>query len=405
MLTRTKWAEEFIEQFAALPLVREWVFRGPSRMDRGLEKEVCDLIISLRGDALLVQMKCQEDPGSLTDTKHPSWVLKRADSALNQIKGAIRSLKTDEIWCNHPRRGKVSVKSGELRPLHGIVLVENWGDRVVLPDTFPTTHDGVPVSYFSVNDFQNVINELRAFPEIAAYLKLRHSLPEEAGRAIGGENVFFLYYLQHGRTFEGWTNFDHASLTASRVSDPRSVLLAARDGEHGAHLLERVADALATRVNNYLDGLPSDLAEGFDPPSRRQNYLRMQENICDLSLDGRKLLGLKLWELIQRLRADQAQDMTFAVAHVDDKPDFLYVLASAKGFDRATLLKRGVYALWAGLPHYGKRSGLYIADRDGQGFELVYLSGSNVTDQAREEGRKMFGHLKMFDYSAHTTSL
>lgn len=40
----------------------------------------------------------------------------------------------------------------------------------------------------------------------------------------------------------------------------------------------------------------------------------MQENICDLSLDGRKLLGLKLWELIQRLRADQAHDMTFAVA-------------------------------------------------------------------------------------------
>jgi hypothetical protein len=404
MLTRTKWAEDFIEQFAVLPLVREWVFRGPSRMARGLEKEVCDLVISLRGDALLVQMKCQEDPGSFTDTKRTSWVLKRADSALNQIKGAIRSLRNDEIWCDHPRRGRVSFKPGELRPAHGIVLVENWGDRVALPDTFPTIHDGIPVSYFSVNDFQNVINELRAFPEIAVYLKFRHSLPEDTVRAIGSENVVFLYYLQHGRTFDGWTSFDEASLAANRVSDPRFVLLAARRGEHGAHLLERVADALATRGDNYRDGLPSDLAEGFDPPSRRQNYLRMQENICDLSLDGRKLLGLKLWELIQRLRADQAQDMTFAVAHVDDKPDFLYVLASAKGFDRATLLKRGVYALWAGLPHYGKTAGLYIADRDGQGFELVYLSGSNVTDKAREAGREMFGHLRMVDYSAHTAS-
>jgi len=242
------------------------------------------------------------------------------------------------------------------------VLVENWGDRVELPHHFPLTHSGVPVSYFSVNDFQNVIAELRAFPEIAAYLKLRQSLPGDTVRAIGGESIIFLYYLQHGRTFDGWTSFDDASNAAGLVPDPHSVLLAARDGEHGAHLLERVADALATRADNYLDGLPLDLAERFDPPSHRQNYLRMQENICDLALDGRKLLGLKLWESIQRLRADQVQDMTFAVAHVDYKSDFLYVLASAKGFDRATLLRRGVYALWAGLPHYGKKAGLFIVD-------------------------------------------
>jgi hypothetical protein len=124
----------------------------------------------------------------------------------------------------------------------------------------------------------------------------------------------------------------------------------------------------------------------------------MQENICDLILKGRRLLGMKLWELIQSLRPDEPQDMTFATAHVDDKPDFLYILASAKGFDRATLLKRGVYALWAGLPHYSKKAGLYIADRDGEGFEVVYLSGSDATDEAREAGRTMFGSLKMYDY-------
>lgn len=69
------------------------------------------------------------------------------------------------------------------------------------------------------------------------------------------------------------------------------------------------------------------------------------------------------------------------------------------------MLKRGVDALWAGLPHYGKTSGRYVADRDGQDLELVYLSGSNITDKAREEGRKMFGHLRMLDYSAHAVSL
>ena len=163
-------------------------------------------------------------------------------------------------------------------------------------------------------------------------------------------------------------------------------------------MLERVADALATRAENYMEGLSPDLAGGFDPPAQRQNYLRMQENICDLSLDGRKLLGLKPWESIQSLRPDEVRDMNFAVAYVDYKPDFLYVLAAAKGFDRATLLKRGVYALWAGLPHYDKNAGLYIVDRDGEGFELVYLSGPNITEEAREAGRQMFGHLRMVDH-------
>lgn len=395
---RTQWAEEFIEQFAAPPLVREWVFRGPCRTDRGLEKEVCDLIISLRNDALLIQMKCQENPDRFTDAKRMNWVLKQTEGALSQIKGAIRSLKVVEIWCNHPRRGRVSFNPGELRPAQAIVLVENWGDRVPIPIDFPTAHDDVPISYFSVNDFQNIINELRAFPEILAYLKMRQSLPQETTKAIGGENVLFLYYLLHDRTFDGWTNYQEAAQAAEAVRDPRTVLQAARDGEHGAHLLERVADALATRADDYLVGLPSDLAERFDSPANRTNYLRMQENICDLSLKGRRLLGMKLWELIQSLRPDEPQDMTFATAHVDDKPDFLYILASAKGFDRATLLKRGVYALWAGLPHYSKKAGLYIADRDGEGFEVVYLSGSDATDEAREAGRTMFGSLKMYDY-------
>ena len=367
-------------------------------MDRGLDKEVCDLIVALRGDALLVQMKCQQDVQAFTASKQTRWVLKRAASALGQMKGAIRSVKSDEVWCDHPRRGRVSFAPGELRPVHGIVLVENWGDRVALPADLPAWYDDVPISYFSVNDFQNVIHELRAFPEILAYLTRRHSLPQDAAHAIGGENVLFLHYLQHGRTFDAWTTFDDAARLAGSVPNPRSILLASRDGEHGAHLLEAVADALATRADDYLDGLPADLADGFDPSSQRQNYLRMQENICDLALDERKLLGLKFWETIQRLRPDEAQDMNFAVAHVDYKPDFLYVLAAAKGFDRATLLKRGVYALWAGLPHFRKKSGLYIADRDGAGFELVYLSGSNVTDDAREAGRKLFGHLKLFNY-------
>ena len=397
MRARTLWAEEFVDHFISLPLVREWVFKAPSRIDRGREREVCDLLVSLRSDALLIQMKCQEDPRAfVNDAKRERWIRKHAAAAASQVKGAVRNVRIADTWCNHPRRGRVCFSAGDLSPLAGIVLVENWGPRITLPGDLPISHDGVPIAYFSVNDFQNVISELRAFPEIAAYLQARCSLPQEAIAAIGGENVIFLYYLLHGRTFDDWTNFEEAQRASDLVIDPESILRAARSGEGGARLLEMVADALATRADDYLHGLPSELAEGFDPPPQRRNYLRMQENICDLNLDARKLLGMKLWELIDALAADRKGAMTFATAYVDQKPEFLYVLASANGLDRATLLTRGIHALWAGLPHYEKKAGMFIADRDGQGFEVVYMSRSIVTNEARDAGRRMFGHLKMF---------
>jgi len=401
-LKRTEWAERFIEKFASLPLVSEWVFRSPRRIDRGIEKEVCDLLVSLRGDALLLQMKCKEDPNSLTESKRISWVLKRTGEAANQMKGAIRSVKTTDLWCNHPRKGEVLFDRGDLTRIHGIVLVENWGDRVVLPSAFPLHHDGIAISYFSVNDFQNVINELRAFPDISEYLNSRRSLPEDTLRAIGGEEILFLYYLLHNHSFEGWTNFDDAEREAGRVSDRRAVVFAARTGQEGALLLERVADDLSGRTVDSSRDLPPDLIQGYVPPYQRIHYLCMKENICDLRLPARKLMGLKLSEAIGDLGANLSQDMKFSAAYVDYKPDFLYVLAAAKGFDRATLLKSGCYALWCGLAHYRKEEGLYIADRDGQGFEVVYLSGicedPEVFDspEARLAGEKMFGELKIY---------
>lgn len=398
MLQRTDWAEEFVEAFVSLPLVHEWVFHAPSRMDRGIEKEVCDLLVSLRGDALLLQMKCQEDPGSRSDAKLASWVLKHADGALSQIKGAIRSVRTVGVCCDHPRRGKVSFNVGELRPVHGIVLVENWGDRVALPADLPLGHDGVPIAYFSVNDLLNVINELRAFPEILTYLQQRQALPEETLRAVGGESVLFLHYLQHGYTFDRWTSFEDAARETDRVSDPRPVILAARAGEEGAHLLEAVADALATRAADYLDGMPPDLAERFDAPTRRANYLRMQENICDVLLRERKLLGQQFWKVIHGLPSGSSPDMTFAAAYVDYKPDFLYIFAATRGIDRSVLLKRGIYALQCGLAHFGKSTGMFVADRGGERFEVVYLSGLKPTDEACAAGQKMFGHLKISNY-------
>jgi hypothetical protein len=57
-------AEEFSYKVASQPLVDECVFRNPKRLG-GVEKEVCDLLVVLRKQAIVVQMKCQKDAANV----------------------------------------------------------------------------------------------------------------------------------------------------------------------------------------------------------------------------------------------------------------------------------------------------------------------------------------------------
>jgi hypothetical protein len=396
MSNRTRWAEESAELFASKPLIREFVYRSPVRMDRMIEKEVCDLLIALRGDALLVQMKCQENPLARSGAKLTNWVTKHAEAAFRQIGGAIKTLETVETWSNHPRRGKVVFGAGELRPLCGIVAVESLGEPITLPPAFPLVHDKIPVAYFSFNDLLNVVSELRAFPEILKYLHQRSNLPVDVLRTIGGEWVLFLYYLNHDFSFNGWRSYEDARREA-RTNDLFATIRAAREGNEGARLIEFVADDLATRASDYLDGMSPELVQMYDLPTQRRNHLRMQEELCDLPLRGRKLLGEQLGNVIQKIQPGSDPAMTYASASADCKPDFLYVVAATRGIHRSTVLKRGLHLLQCGLAHYAKSAGMFVADREGQGFEVAYMDGIPPTPEAIADGQSLFGNLRIFD--------
>jgi hypothetical protein len=323
-----------------------------------------------------------------------NWVLKTAREKLSQTRGALGTVERMDSWCDHPRRGRVTFRAGELRPVCGIVAVETLGDLVVLPDDFPLVYGGVPIAYFSVNDLLNVVYELRSFPEVLEYLRQRATLSAEALRTIGAEHFLFLNYLRHGYSFDGWTTLDDAARQA-HAGDPFAEIKVAREGNEGAYLIEKVAENLAVRAPDYLEGMPQELGQRYDSATRRRNYLRMQEELCDLSLRSRRLLGQQLRNVTQELQNNSSSDMIFATAEL--KPDFLYVLAATRGIHRSVVHTRGLQLLQCGLAHYAKSTGLFVADRDGDGFEVAYMSGVDPTDEARTVGQRLFGHLKIFD--------
>jgi len=398
-MQRTDWAEDFVEIFSSRPLTAECIFHSPKYIDRGLEKEVCDLLIILRGKAILISMKAQEDPFSKNSDKLKQWTTKNAMNAFNQAKGALKTIATKSYWCHHSRRGKVEFKPGEIQVTNVIVLTELFNEVVELCANSPMQLDNIPVTYLSLNDFLNLIKELRTFPDISAYFVARRKLPMQFLLMIGNEVSRYQFYIQNFESFNDW-NIKTVVVNPDIVQNSKwQVIQNSRlIKQKNANLIEYVSDALATRNENFSDGLESHIIGRFDKSNDRRNYLLMQEELCDLGFNERAALGEQFNKVIDKVKCDNSlESMIYASFYTDSKPDFVYVLISARGVDRNNLINRSLTLLHSAMLTYKKCKGLVIADRDGEGFEVELLTCKIPPSAIGEFNTSYFDHLKVSD--------
>lgn len=350
-------------------------------------------------------MKCQEDPLARSGKKLENWVRKNANQAFRQLKGAIRTVTSKPFWCNHPRLGRVEFDKRKLSVKHGVVLVENFGCRVSLVNE-PIVFQGIPISYLSVNDFLNIVNELRAYPEILSYLQDRQMLPGEVLRSVGGERVLFEYYLLNAASFSTSSTYCEMEDSVKRNRKTvRDLISAKKDADSSAYLIEFVADALATRSPTYLENLPAELIHSFDDQAKRSQYLLMQQELCDLGLVERRALGRQLQSICNKTETSEKEsETTYGVVFPASKPNFLYVVASTKGLPRQIVLRRALRLLRGGLAFYGKTHGMFIVDRDGGSFEVGLVSKVVPTDDDKKAGEELFGSLRTFPSAGTLTS-
>src|SRR5205814_8613057 len=111
---------------------------------------------------------------------------------------------------------------------------------------------GIPISYMSVNDLFNLINELRTFPDIDDYLKARTALPKKVLRTVGEEKPLFEYYLLSKRSFEGCHGHDDARIVAAAKELDLDVYNHFKPlKDRFAGYVECISDRLATRLKEY----------------------------------------------------------------------------------------------------------------------------------------------------------
>ena len=394
--TRTRWAEEQSEELLAVPFISEFVFRSPQVQDK-TQKEVADLLIFHRGKGLLVSQKAQEDPESRGELKNELWALKYAKAAVSQLVGALRSGHKN-IWCDHPRRGRVDFPDGLPSIAHGIVIVEPFRpvDLQSAAADLPLDSGGIPITYMSINDFLNVGTQLRTVPELHAYLDARRDLPESALRCVGDELVLFEYFLLFGTLRLPGGHGEAMQVLESRQADVKALRERMVEHRYYSSLLEHVADELATRSPTCLEGLSPELAALFDPAPMRQSYLRMQEVLTDLTLRERAELGRQFHAVVRNLDG-RSQGYTQATAQLDSKPDWIFVFASSKGWDRSGMLRCMGPMIGAALAQYQKLHCMIVTDRDGAGYEVAVTRPDAVFVPSAADvlnGKKLFGSLR-----------
>jgi len=395
--TRTLWAEPEVEQLLSAPFIAEFIFRSAQISDP-TQKEVVDFALVHKQRSILISQKTQEEPEKRTAEKNRLWVLKNAKGALSQLRGAIHSRKDRTIWCDHPRRGRVEFVGGLPPAIHGIVVVESLSAVDLQPEAteLPLEISGVPITYFSLSDFVNVALKLRTIPELLEYLGARRTLPEASLYRIGDELTLFELYLLNGGNLSGCLGHQDARRAGVTHREQLQETLARTAKYHYySGLLEYVADCLATRNPNYAAGLPQKMLDAFDPSDNRQKYLLLQEVIANMRLRERAELGSGLHSATEKL-SRQPTGFTFRSARIDSWPEWVFILAASKNWERAALIENIELLVRGAMAFYGKTKCLFVLDRDGASFEVgLTRPDAQPSPEDRRIGETFFANLRV----------
>jgi len=135
----------------------------------------------------------------------------------------------------------------------------------------------------------------------------------------------------------------------------------------------------------------------YDASEKRQNYILMQEVIADLPLRERAELGLQ-FDTVSRRVEGESKGYAQAAAHLDSRPDWVFVFGASRGWEREGMLRCMPTTMRAALAHYGKQKCMMVIDRDAVGYEVGMLWAQPSFTPAIADilnGQKLFGNLRV----------
>jgi hypothetical protein len=393
---RSRLAEDVLARLSAMPLMEEAVFHSLRFHDTNIEKEVCDLVLLHRGDAILLSLKAHDiarDPERTT-----RWLGKQAPKALAQLRGAYRTLQERPTWCDHRIHGQRTFPAGNIRPRHGIALLEAEFE-VALPSIHPSlieANRSVPTSVMSVQDFVSVLNYLRTWHDLLHYVETRHKCLNSVDQCtIGADATLFGYYTVMRDTFDGYSGIADAKIVVTRGEHVRAHS-AFRDRERVlAQILEDSMREIASAGPMVLPDDCEDLRAHLPDGSLDRESVR--EELCELSIQERAALGEQIGVLCGKAVGEGSDGPVYGGVRFTRHPTKAYLIVVGRETSHSEL---GVHALdltIAGCVFHERPIGItLVLNQVGDHIQFNWYRVENILPSAEmlAAGQVDFGHIR-----------
>ncbi|MDP2919767.1 MAG: hypothetical protein Q8O43_06095 [Dehalococcoidia bacterium] len=294
--------EELTDQFCERSFLQDFLFLRPKRVS--VNRELTDLMAILDDKCLCIQIKARGNDSPPSGLRLISWATKQFIKAGRQAEGAIRKVKTSEISAVHPWRGSVVFHLGDLVPVCGIVLVEYMGPPFALTlEVKPENSGGIPIHYFSLNDFLNLVDLLGTLPDIIEYLQQRAEISHDVKSIIGNERDLYATYLLDGHLRSDLSYKEIKNRWAHLIDVEESF---ERKRKHNIFVdfYNGLISELRHQDPDKLSYQPPELANHVMPLSDRTSYLEIATRLNKLPYTYRREIGKHLFQTTKAVKSD-----------------------------------------------------------------------------------------------------
>ena len=371
--------EEWTDQFCKRSFLHDFLFLRPRRVNT--KRELADLLAILDDQCLCIQIKAHGNDSLPSAQRLNKWATRQFAVAGRQAAGAIRKVKTSEISATHPWQGNVVFHAGVLVPVCGVALVEYWGPPFGL--TLKVKHqtsEGIPVHYFSLNDFLNLVDLLGALPDIIEYLRQRAEVSHDVKSMIGNERDLYATYLTDGHLRSGLSYKEIGNRWSHLIDTEESF---GRKREHNIFVdfYNSLIEELHNQDPDRLSYQPPELTEYMIPISDETSYLEIATQLNKLPYIHRREIGKHLFQTAKAVKGDGRTRM---FAYRNFGQPWVLTFLVAPNMDR-TLRMRQLNLLVASVQiRYGCRSVIGIACPSldsNQGFDYISIDKASYNEE------------------------
>jgi hypothetical protein len=373
---RGKVVERLIADLSSMFFMKDFVFRNPSYVTSGQEREVTDLMFVLNQDCMIVSVK-GTDGRDKTAARLPLWARKKVWEASKNAKTALQRVAKLEIKATNLWDERRTFAAGTLHPICGLALVECSQEKfapIIFAVKQPAS-SAPPIHFLSANDFLNVVTLLGSIWDVFRYFKLRQNV-SHAFDGINQERPLLCYYtLRSHQDFSGFLNEDKEHLRQLHQLFLLDTLSKYRERDRLSSWVNSVIHQLHNRSENLDSYVPPELKHMVEAGNARTAYLGMAAMLNSLPMSNKAWIGQQIEDGIQRAKATGQSGCFF---YKQLRKHVVFVFAVFTEFNRTEKLR----ALNSFLPAaqystgLGEALGIGIdANDENMGFELIWRRG------------------------------